>query len=207
MSKPILHDYWRSTASYRVRIVLNLAEIEFEKSSVDLLNGGQNRHEYLKINPQGFVPGLEIDGIRLTQSLAIIEYLNETRSLNLLPDEPIMRAKSRALAQIICCDTHPVCNPSVVSYALQDASEPDEKRKDWMQHFIRRGLVAFEHGLPDFELKPFTNGENFGLPEVCLMPQLYNANRWGVSYSDLKVITQLEQHCAELEVFNKAAPR
>ncbi len=206
MSRVILHDYWRSTASYRVRIALNLAGIDYEKRSVDLLKGEQRSAGHLELNPQGLVPVLEIDGSRLTQSLAIIEYLNETRDLNLLPDDPVDRAQMRSLAQIICCDTHPVCNLSVVSFALRNEPNREARRSDWMQHFIRSGLEAFDTALGDVALDPFTNDKRIGLPEISLIPQLYNADRWNVAYDDLAKIQHLERHCIDIGSFADAKP-
>jgi len=122
LSKIILHDYWRSTASYRVRIALNLVNLDYESRPVDLVLGEQKSEDHIALNSQGFVPVLEIDGLKLTQSLAIVEYLNETRTLNLLPDAPAERAHLRSLAQIIACDIHPVCNggekPSLADICL-----------------------------------------------------------------------------------------
>ncbi len=206
MSQTVLYDYWRSTASYRVRIALYLADIVYEKRKVDLLAGQQHSDQYLAVNAQGFVPVLEIDHIQLSQSLAIIEYLNETRSLGLLSTDPVTRARMRALAQMIACDTHPVCNPSVLSYVSGHYGMDERGRKAWMQHFIRRGLLAFEAALGNFKPEPFTNGERPGLPEICLVPQLYNATRWAVDFHDLIGIVELSSHCAQMDVFTKTAP-
>ena len=206
MTAVVLYDYWRSTASYRVRIVLALADITYKKRSVDLLAGQQNSPQHVAVNPQGFVPVLDIDNTRLTQSLAIIEYLNETRDLGLLPNDPTERARLRSLAQIIACDTHPVCNPSVVSYATKDAQYEDQARAAWMKHFIRRGLVAFEAAVETVDLSPFTNGMSVGLPEICLVPQLYNARRWGVDYGDLNKVSALLRLCQDRAEFAIAAP-
>jgi len=138
-NKIILHDYWRSSASYRVRIVLNLAGIEYDSVVVDLLKKDHKSDAYLKQNPQGLVPTLEIDGLVLTQSLAIIEYLNDTRSLNLLPSDPKEKVAVQAAAMAIAVDIHPVCNLGVVGYATK-GEEPG--RTDWMQHFITPILKA-----------------------------------------------------------------
>ena len=119
MSKPVLYDYWRSSASYRVRIALNLLKIDYEAVPVDLLAAEHKGAAHLKRNPQGFVPALEIDGLMLTQSLAMIEYLDETRAGSLMPDEPAERARARMLAFAIAMEIHPVCNPSVVSHVLE----------------------------------------------------------------------------------------
>ena len=182
--KPVLFDYWRSSASYRVRIALHLAGIDYESVPVDLLAGTHKSAAHLERNPQGLVPVLDIDGQRFTQSLAIIEYLDETRELGLLPTHPVERARARALAQAIAIDIHPVCNLSVVAHVC--ALVPgDSVKGDWMRHFIRPGLEAFEALLAGFEQRPFCTGTRLGLADICLVPQIYNARRWGVELDDL----------------------
>lgn len=206
MSGIILHDYWRSTASYRVRIALNLAGLDYTSEPVDLVAGEQLSDHYMERNPQGFVPVLEIDGLHLTQSMAIIEYLDETRDLGLLPDNPADRANIRALAQIVACDIHPVCNLSVVAYATKDADNREALRLAWMQHFIRRGLLAFETKLLELGAAPFIGGEHPSLADICLIPQLYNAQRWSSPYADLAHICAVEEACSNLKAFQDAAP-
>ncbi len=175
MSNTVLYDYWRSSASYRVRIALNLANISYQSISIDLVAGSHRSPEHLARNPQGLVPVLDIDSQSFTQSLAIIDYLDATRNLGLLPEDPVQRAKVQALAQSIAVDLHPVCNLSVVKYATQGA-EPERTR--WMQHFITPGLAAFESLLSEFDQNPFCIGSTPSLADICLMPQLYNARRW-----------------------------
>lgn len=206
MSDVVLFDYWRSTASYRVRIALNLAGIAYKSVPVDLVAGDQRSAEYLDRNAQGFVPVLEIDDIRLTQSLSILEYLNETRQLGLLPKNPVERARVRALAQIIACDIHPVCNVSVVAFAAKNATKPEAAKLAWMQHFIRRGLVAFEQQVSTSGALPFEPGMKPSLADICLIPQLYNAKRWSVEYDDLSSICAIETARADNIAFIDAAP-
>jgi len=203
MSSTILYDYWRSTASYRVRIALHLANIPFEKVSVNLLDGDQRSAAHMARNPQGLVPVLEIDGQRFTQSLAILEYLDETRELNLLPQDPVQRANARALAHSLAVDVHPVCNLSVVGYAT-GGNEP--ARTDWMHHFITPGLAAFEILLEDFEQTPFATGLHPSLADLCLIPQIYNADRWGAEYSDCPRIKTVIAACAAHPAFVAARP-
>lgn len=202
--RPQLFDYWRSSASYRVRIALNLAGIDYDTVPVDLLGGVHRSEAHRERNPQGLVPVLDIDGHRFTQSLAIIEYLNETRSLGLLPADPAERARARALAQAIAVDIHPICNLHVVAHV--NALVPgDSVKQDWMSHFIRPGLEAFEALLAGFEQRPFCTGEAIGLADICLAPQIYNARRWSVSLDGLwrinSVLQAVEAHPAVAAAF------
>lgn len=207
--KTVLYDYWRSTASYRVRIALNLIGIEYETVPIDLLSNEQQSVEHLARNPQGFVPVLEIDGLRLTQSIAIIDYLDETRHANFLPSDAVGRARVRGLAHIIAMDTHPICNPSVVNQMLAhvEKQDQDEARARWMQHFIRRGLAAFEKALDHSSALAFCHGDQPGLADICLIPQLYNADRWSVGYADLHRISKVSVECAKISAFVGAEPR
>ena len=148
MSKITLYDYWRSSASYRVRIALNLAGLPFETVSVDIFKGDHRLENHLKRNPQSFVPVINIDNKSFTQSLSIIEYLNETRGLDLLPKDHAKRARVTALAYAIAIDIHPICNLQVSSYAEEISGEKNHKQK-WMKKFIGPGLEAFEKLLED----------------------------------------------------------
>ncbi len=187
-----LFDYPRSSASYRVRIALHLAELTFETVLVDLMARDHKGADHLARNPQGLVPVLDIDGLRLTQSLAIIEYLNDTRDLGLLPADPADRAQVRALAYALAIDVHPVCNLSVVALAT---GGQDPARTDWMRRFIGPGLSAFEALLAGFEQAPYCTGSCVSLADICLIPQLYNADRWGVDYAGCKRIAGVKAAC------------
>ncbi|WP_342078626.1 maleylacetoacetate isomerase [Yoonia sp. SS1-5] len=203
MTEVVLWDYPKSSASYRVRIALNLADVAFRIEHVNLLEKAHRSPEHLARNPQGFVPVLDIDGHRLTQSLAILDYLNTTRDLGLLPADPRERAKVQAAAYAIAVDLHPVCNLSVAGHATQ-GQEP--ARTAWMQHFIRPGLVAFEALLAGFPAAAFCTGAAPSLADICLIPQLYNARRWGVDYEDLERINAAEASCKNIAAFQTAAP-
>lgn len=203
MSDAILFDYWRSSASYRVRIALNLAGIAYRSVPIDLVAGEQRSGAHLERNPQGFVPVLELDGHRLTQSLAIVEYLDTTRELSLLPSDPLARARVQALAHALAVDVHPVCNSSVVAYAT-GGEEP--ARSEWMRHFIAPGLRAFERLLGDFDQRPFCTGDTPSLADLCLVPQLYNAGRWGVEHADCERVAAVAAACAEHPAFVAAHP-
>ncbi|MBY6068526.1 maleylacetoacetate isomerase [Leisingera aquaemixtae] len=206
MGGAVLYDYWRSSASYRLRIALNLAGIDYTSVTVDLVKGEHKSPEHLARNPQGFVPVLEIDGLRLTQSLAILDYLDETRSLGLLPKDPGQRARARALAHSVAVDVHPVCNLQVAKHATALSGGAEDMPKAWMQHFIRPGLQAFEALLAGFRQEPYCTGETPGLADICLMPQLYNARRWEADFSDLPRICAVEAACADHPAFAAAYP-
>jgi len=197
-----LHDYWRSTASYRVRITLGLAGLEWQSNLINLIEGEQSTQVHLARNPQGLVPVLEIDGQSFTQSMAIIEYLNETRLLSLLPDEPVGRAKARALAYAIAVDLHPVCNLRVAKYAVGQ-SNGAITMENWMQAHIAPALEAFEVML---EGGDYCYGDRLSLADICLMPQLYNAHRWGVSLEALPKIRRIEAHLATIPAVAAAHP-
>lgn len=206
MSETVLFDYWRSSASYRLRIAMNLASIPYQSISVDLPSGQHKTPEHLARNPQGFVPVLDIDGLRLTQSLAILEYLDSTRNLDLLPADPAARAQAQALSHVIAVDLHPVCNLQVASFAAQLTDNREGVREEWMRRFIRPGLQAFETLLGAYAQSPYCCGGTPGLADICLMPQMYNARRWGVEIADLPRILAVESACAENPAFAAAHP-
>lgn len=197
-----LCDYWRSSASYRVRIALGLAGLRWDTVPVDLVAGAQRSADHLARNPQGLVPVLEIDGQRLTQSVAIVEYLDETRGLGLLPADPLGRARVRALSHAIAMDVHPVCNLRVARHAV-DQSGGAVTMEGWMQHFITPALHAFEADLTGGD---YCHGSGISLADICLMPQLYNARRWGVDLSPLPKIRRIEGTLAENPAFVAAHP-
>jgi maleylacetoacetate isomerase len=199
----VLWDYPKSSASYRLRIALNLAGIAYRIETVDLLTKENRSPEHLARNPQGFVPVLDIDGHRLTQSLAILDYLDTTRNLGLLAEDPAERARQTALAHAIAIDLHPVCNLSVVNHAT-GGTEP--ARTQWMRHFITPRLAAFERLLGAFTQAPYCCGAAPGLADIVLMPQVYNANRWGADISGCAAINAVAAACAEHPAFATAHP-
>ena len=148
---------------------------------------------------------LDIDGHRLRQSLAIIDYLDQTRGLGLLPLDPVQRAKVSGLARRLAMDVHPICNLPVVRYAAGITGDETIKG-DWMQRFIGPGLTAFETLLTSFKQDPFCNGSKPGLVDICLIPQLYNASRWNASFADCPKICTIATHCAALPAFADAHP-
>lgn len=173
-----LFDYWRSSASYRVRIALNLLGLDYTAIPVDLVKGEQRSPDNLARNPQGLVPTLLIDGQSLTQSLAIIEYLND-RSGTLLPADPVGRARVRALSYAIAMEIAPICNLSVRNH-VQTLTDGATSADDWQRHYISQGLNAFEALLDHPASGTFCHGDQIGMADICLVPQIYNALRVGV---------------------------
>ena len=205
MACAVLYDYARSSASYRLRIALNLAGIDYRQVPVDLTREEQRSAAHLARNPQGLVPVLEIDGHRFTQSLAILAYLDRTRDLGLLPDDPAERCCVEAAAQAIAVDIHPVCNLSVASHAVTLAGD-QATRQGWMQRFITPGLAAFEALLGRWTQDPYCTGRRVTLPDICLMPQLYNADRWAADYADCPRIRSVKAALEAHPAFAAAHP-
>ncbi|ERF80952.1 maleylacetoacetate isomerase [Bradyrhizobium viridifuturi] len=201
-----LHGYFRSSASYRVRIALNMKGLTPEHLPHHLRKGEQCAPAYLAINPQGLVPTLESDaGAILTQSLAIIEWLDETNpNPPLLPKDPLRRAKVRAFAQAIACDTHPVQNLKVLA-RLRKLGLPEEQVTEWAAWANREGLAACETLIAD-EAGPFCFGDTPTLADLCLVPQLANARRFGVDVSAYPRLLKAEAATKQVEAFADAAP-
>jgi maleylpyruvate isomerase len=200
-----LHGYFRSSASYRVRIALNLKGLSAEHLSHHLRKGEQRAADYLAINPQGFVPTVQGDGANLTQSLAIIEWLDETHpELPLLPKEPLRRARVRAFAQVIACDTHPIQNLKILA-RLRELGLPEEKVTDWAAWANREGLAACEK-LIAAEAGPFCFGDTPTIADLCLVPQLANARRFGVDVAAFPRLLKAEAAAKALKAFADAAP-
>ncbi|GGD96842.1 maleylacetoacetate isomerase [Rhizobium anhuiense] len=205
MNEVVLYDYWRSSASYRVRIALNLLGVDYRTVPINLLEGAHRRPDYLALNPQGFVPTLVIDGKTLTQSLAIIEYLAETRpECGLLPSDIADRQKVRALAYAVAMDIHPICNLHVVSH-LMTLTDKTDAREEWMKHFITDGLRKLEAMIGNGD-GAFSFGDTPTMADLCLVPQVYNARRWGVDLTAFTRIVDIDARCAELPAFQAAHP-
>lgn len=201
-----LYDYWRSSSAYRVRLALELKSISYKRVSVDLTTGAQRSPDYLALNPQALVPVLQIDGLVLIQSLAIIDYLEETRPAKpLLPQNAAARAHVRALAQAIACEIHPVSNLRVLAQVEIIAGK--ETRDIWNRDNISRGLETFEKLLDhsDFNGR-FCYGDLPGMADCVLIPQLYNANRWGIEWQHLPRILAVAECCADLTTFQTVSP-
>jgi maleylpyruvate isomerase len=201
-----LHGYFRSSAAYRVRIALNLKGLSADHLPHHLRKGEQCAPAYLAINPQGLVPTLEgDDGTALTQSLAIIEWLDETHpNPPLLPKDPLRRAKARAFALAIACDVHPVQNLKVLA-RLRQLGLPEERVTEWAAWVNREGLAACEALIAD-ESGPFCFGAMPTIADLCLVPQLANARRFGVDVSAYPRLLEAEAAAKEMKAFADAAP-
>ena len=201
-----LHGYFRSSASYRVRIALNLKGLRAEHLAHHLRKGEQRDAAFLAINPQGLVPVLEDDaGAVLTQSLAIIEWLDETHpEPPLLPKDPLRRAKARAFADVLACDTHPVQNLKVLA-RLRELGLSEDKVTAWAGWANREGLAACEKLIAS-EPGPFCFGTTATIADLCLVPQLANARRFGVDVNAFPRLLQAEAAAKAMEAFADAAP-
>jgi maleylacetoacetate isomerase/maleylpyruvate isomerase len=204
-----LYTYWRSSAAWRVRIALNLKGLDWQSLPVHLSrDGGEQRQPgYLALNPQGFVPALEADGLLLTQSLAIIEYLEETRpEPPLLPGKAAARARVRSLALLVACDVHPLNNLRVLQYLARHAGFDETKQADWYRHWVIEGLRALEARLAsEPETGRYCHGDTPGLADCFLVPQLYNARRFGCDLEPYPTVVRIDAACGELPVFRAAA--
>jgi len=203
-----LDDYFRSSAAYRVRIALNLKGIEYRAISRHLRHGGQRSDEYLARNPQGLVPALTTTGQTLTQSLAIIEYLEETQPQPpLLPLTALERARVRSLALQIACDLHPLNNLRVLNYLKQPLGHTQEEVNTWYRHWVELELAALETRLrQDDASGRFCHGDKVTLADVCLVPQMANARRFQCDTRQFPILVRIDQACNELPAFEQAAP-
>jgi len=203
-----LYNYFRSSAAYRVRIALNLKNVPYEYLPVHLVKGEQREERYRALNPQALVPLLVDDGEAMTQSMAIIEYLDEK-----IPDPPLLpataegRARVRAIAQAIACDIHPLNNLRVLKYLTGTLGASEDAKNAWYRHWVEIGLAALESQLAaDSRTGAFCHGSTPTLADICLVPQLANARRSAIAIDPYPTLERIESHCLALDAFARAAP-
>jgi len=206
-----LYDYWRSSAAYRVRIALNLKGISYEHISVHLVKEGGQQHsaDYKALNPQSLLPSLETDaGDIITQSLAILEYLDETEPTPaLLPVSALDRSRVRSLAGMIACDIHPVNNLRVLQYLKNTLKVEDDAKSEWYRHWIYKTFDALETRLEnEASTGNFCHGDTPTLADICLIPQVYNAHRFKCKMDAYPNINRINDACLKLDAFQKAIP-
>ncbi len=205
-----LYSFFRSSAAYRVRIALNLKDLGYEYLAVHLSRGGgeQLRPEFLSVNPQALVPVLEDGAQILSQSLAIIEYLDEMHpSPPLLPKTPAERARVRALSQTIACEIHPLNNLRVLNYLTKVAGVSDDTKNAWYRHWVAEGFKSLEARLAvNPATGKFCHGDAPGIADCCLVPQMANARRFKCDLSQYPTLVAIDRRCQALEAFQRAAP-
>lgn len=201
----VLYDFWRSSACYRVRIALNLKGIAYEAVTTDLSKGQQKDPAYVAKTAQGFVPMLEMDGHRLTQSLAICDYLDaKVSNPRFVPKDAAARAKVLAMSLVIACDIHPVNNLRILKYLDDPLGVPQDARDDWYRHWITEGFVALEAMAAD--AGTYLSGEVPGLADICLVPQMYNARRFDTDLTPFPTLVRIDAALTALPAFAQALP-
>jgi maleylacetoacetate isomerase len=206
MSRPVLYDYHRSSAAYRVRIALNLKGVDYESRPVNLLESEQRGDEYRELNPQGLVPMLEIDGHRLTQSLSIIVYLDQVfPDPPLMPRDPADGAHVRAMALAVACDIHPLNNLRVLKHLKNVLGHSQDEVDRWYVHWITEGLGPLE-AIAKAGAGRFLFGDEPTIADVCLVPQLFNARRFNVPLDDFPTLQRADANANAIDAFAAAHP-
>jgi maleylacetoacetate isomerase len=203
-----LHNYFRSSASFRVRIALNLKDLDFEYLPVHLARGDQKLAAYTAISPDGLVPLMEIDGVKLTQSLAIMEYLDETHPTPaLLPADALGKARVRAVSQSIACEIHPLNNLRILKYLTKEMAVSEAAKNAWYVHWCRTGLEAFERQLALLPSSTYCYGDTPTMADCCLVPQIFNARRFDTPLDGLPRTMAAFDACMALPAFDMAQPK
>ncbi|MEM8694649.1 MAG: maleylacetoacetate isomerase [Pseudomonadota bacterium] len=201
-----LYDYHRSSASYRVRIALNLKGLDYKRIAINLLENGQKSDDYRARNPQGFVPMLEVDGAQLTQSLSIVNYLNGVYpNPPLAPSDPVAAAHVRSMAQLVASDIHPLNNLRVLNYVTDVMGHDKETRARWYAHWVHEGFEALEQ-LAQRHGGEYLSGDLPGLADLCLVPQMYNARRFEIALDDYPILVAYDAKANALHAFRAAHP-
>jgi maleylpyruvate isomerase len=203
-----LYTLFRSSAAYRVRIALNLKRLRYESVPKALVKGEHRLPDYLSVNPQGLIPALETDGVVLSQSLAIIEYLNERHpEPPLLPETPLGRAHVRSIALAIACDIHPLNNLRVLNYLRSQFGQSEEGVNAWYRHWVTEGFRGLELQVARHSTNGnFCHGDAVSIADVCLVPQVFNARRFNVDLTSFPTITSISTHLESLPEFAAARP-
>lgn len=202
-----LYGYFRSSASFRVRIALELKGLGYDYIPVHIARGDHKKEPYTALSADTLVPLLEVDGQRLSQSMAIIEYLDETHPVPvLLPADAVGRAKVRALAQSIACEIHPLNNLRVLKYLVRELKVEEEAKNTWYRHWCREGLEAFERQLGQLPDSTYCYGNTPTLADCCLVPQIFNAERFNLNFDGLPRTMAVHKACMALPAFQKAQP-
>ena len=200
----VLHDYFRSSASFRVRIALNLKGLGYDRVEVSLIAGEQKSDTYLSQNAQGFVPMLVADGEPIIQSLAIIDWLDRAfPDPRLIPDDPMPRAVALAQAHVVACDIHPLNNLRVLKYLTKDLGLNEQTKDHWYRHWVAEGFDALEAMAGEGR---YLGGDAPGIADCCLVPQMYNARRFDLPLETYPRLVEIDAACMELEAFQRAHP-
>ncbi|NJS13898.1 MAG: maleylacetoacetate isomerase [Sphingopyxis sp.] len=204
MAQLVLHDYFRSSASYRVRIALNLKRVKYERVEVSLLAGDQRSDVYLDQNAQGFVPMLVADGEPIIQSLAIIDWLDRAfPEPRLIPEAAQPRSVAWAQAMVVACDIHPLNNLRILKYLTRDLGLNETVKDRWIAKWISEGFEALEAMAGE---GPFLGGDAPGIADCCLVPQIYNARRFDVPLEAYPRLVEIDANCLALDAFQRAHP-
>jgi maleylacetoacetate isomerase len=202
-----LYSYYRSSAAYRVRIALNLKGLSYQHHGVDLLNAEEQGVEYEALNPQKLVPVFEDNGQVYFQSMAILEYLEEAYPQSpILPGEKADRARVRAMANIIACDIHPLNNLRTLKYLTGELGVDEANKLDWYRHWVSLGFEAVEAYLQNCSSSQYCFGDEPGMADILLIPQVYNAHRFEVDMNPFPLINSINTHCLSLQAFIDASP-